>query len=108
MPNFAYTAFDPHGAEQTGLIEAVDMSRAAADLAARGLFPTNVQPARPVSGNSAAARPRFALGREVRPKELAVFTRQLGTLLRAGLPLLRGLEVLAKQQPNPRFRRIID
>jgi type IV pilus assembly protein PilC len=48
------------------------------------------------------------LGRVVQPKELAVFTRQLGTLLRAGLPLLRGLEVLGKQQANPRFRRTIE
>ena len=44
----------------------------------------------------------------VKPKELSVFTRQLATLLRAGMPLLRALEVLARQQPGPAFRRVIE
>lgn len=41
-------------------------------------------------------------------RELAAFTRQLGTLIKAGLPLLRGLEVLARQQTNATFRRVIE
>ncbi|MDB6115208.1 MAG: epsF 2 [Lacunisphaera sp.] len=50
-------------------------------------------------------RPPFA--RIVKPKELAVFTRQLSTLLRAGMPLLRGLEVLARQERNAAFQRVL-
>jgi type IV pilus assembly protein PilC len=46
--------------------------------------------------------------RPVSAKELAVFTRQLGTLLKAGMPLLRGLEVLARQERNRAFRRIVE
>lgn len=44
----------------------------------------------------------------VAAKELAVFTRQLGTLLKAGMPLLRGLEVLARQEKNRAFRRVVE
>lgn len=50
---------------------------------------------------------RLPFVRIVQPKELAVFTRQLATLLRAGMPLLRGLEVLARQERNRGFQRII-
>ncbi len=50
---------------------------------------------------------RLPFGRIVKPKELAVFTRQLSTLLRAGMPLLRGLEVLARQERNLAFRRVM-
>jgi type IV pilus assembly protein PilC len=50
---------------------------------------------------------RLPFVRIVKPKELAVFTRQLATLLRAGMPLLRGLEVLARQECNRGFQRII-
>jgi type IV pilus assembly protein PilC len=48
----------------------------------------------------------FLSGR-VKSKQLSVFTRQLATLVDAGLPLLRGLRVLEKQEPNPTLRKII-
>ena len=38
---------------------------------------------------------------------MTVFTRQLGTLIKAGMPLLRSLEVLARQQKNQRFQSVI-
>src|SRR5690349_12959640 len=108
MPSFTYTAIDSNGAEQAGLIDAPDLKEAASLLGSQGMFPTKVKPAQSAAAKSGVKREPFALGRVVQPKELAVFTRQLGTLLRAGLPLLRGLEVLGKQQRNLRFRRTID
>lgn len=45
---------------------------------------------------------------QVKPRELAAFTRQLGVLVENGLPLLRGLEVLARQERNAAFRAIIE
>ncbi len=44
---------------------------------------------------------------EVSGKELTLFTRQLATLVRAGMPLLRGLEVLARQQRSPGFKQVL-
>jgi type IV pilus assembly protein PilC len=70
-----------------------------------------------VAGQTApAAARRGLLDREIRlpfvrtvsAQERAVFTRQLGTLLKAGMPLLRGLEVVARQERNRSFRRGIE
>lgn len=109
MPRFEFTAIDRTGAPRTGTIDATDSVRAAAHVRAQGLFPTEI--VAPRSANTAAAvethgatRPPFVLGRMVKPGELAVFTRQLATLLHAGLPLVRSLRVLERQQRNAAFR----
>jgi type IV pilus assembly protein PilC len=113
MPPFEYTAVDAHGAEHAGHIDASDARQAVTRLRERGLHPTALAPA-------AAARPAkpspdphqrgagkgLLGGRRVRQQELAVFTRQLGTLLQAGLPLLRALEVLARQERNPALQTV--
>lgn len=125
MPRFAYTALDARGAEKSGLLDAPDVKQVAAILRGQGLFPTDVaqtaatsarpvKAAKPVSPVSKAAGSgikmelRLPFVRLVGAKELAVFTRQLATLLRAGMPLLRGLEVLARQENNPGFHRVLE
>ena len=126
MPRFAYTAFDARGAEMTGLLDAADGKQVAIILRGQGLFPTEVAQATTASAKPAKTAPKpaptvaKAVGpglqmvlhlpfiRVVGAKELAVFTRQLATLLRAGMPLLRGLEVLARQERNSAFRRVIE
>src|SRR4051812_3835973 len=50
----------------------------------------------------------FSLGRRVNRKALAVFTRQLAMLIKAGMPLLRSLEVLGRQEKNPAFKAIME
>lgn len=124
MPRFSYTAIDGSGAEKTGLLDAPDVKQVAAILRGQGLFPTDVAQltVREVAANKPAlppatipaARPaapvqlHLPFTRIVGPKELAIFTRQLATLLKAGMPLLRGLEVLARQERNQRFRHILE
>jgi type IV pilus assembly protein PilC len=121
MPRFAYIALDKRGAERSGELEAPDVRQAATILRGQGLYPTDLGP---VLKMKAVQSPGFTTARTtgkglqielrlpfVRPvgaKELAVFTRQLATLLRAGMPLLRGLEVLARQEPNLGFRRVLE
>ncbi|MBI3886316.1 MAG: type II secretion system F family protein [Opitutae bacterium] len=116
MPRFAYTAIDARGSEKSGLLDAPDADQAVASLKARGLFPTNVTQgsAARVALPSGAGAPkksaralRLPFFDPVSPKELSVFTRQLATLLHAGMPLLRGLEVLAKQEKNQAFQEVI-
>jgi type IV pilus assembly protein PilC len=132
MPRFSYQAIDARGAEKSGLLDAPDAKQAVAVLRGQGLFPTGVIPAaavgakpakparpapKPASAESKeAAKPasdpkkkaaRFGFGRPVSAKELAIFTRQLSTLLRAGMPLLRGLEVLARQERNLAFQHVL-
>ena len=118
MPHFSYTAIDARGSEKSGLLEALNADQAIASLKAKGLFPTNVTQgqavrAAPVGAATAPAAKKPALQlripflRPVSAKELSVFTRQLATLLHAGMPLLRGLEVLAKQEKNLAFQEVI-
>ena len=53
-------------------------------------------------------RRSFTLGRAVNGKGIAVFTRQLATLVKAGMPILRSLEVLARQEKRPAFKEVIE
>ena len=46
-------------------------------------------------------------GGKVKDKELTVFTRQIATMINAGLPLVQSLEVLASQQPNKQFKKVL-
>ena len=124
MSQFSFTAINSGGDEQSGTLTASSRESAITDLKARGLFPTDVSEATvsggPVvvgkSGSTpirilAQERKLFSLRlpflRPVKTRELMLFTRQLATLLRAGMPLLRGLETLAKHERNLVFRDII-
>ena len=118
MPKFNYTAVDARGADRSGCVEANDVRQVIAILRGQGLFPTDIT----IAGSSVVREgatlssgrpswwPRNPWARLMRPvsvKELALFTRQLITLVRAGMPLLRGLELLERQERNVTFRRII-
>jgi type IV pilus assembly protein PilC len=61
----------------------------------------------PLAGAQKRKRRRY-FGRPVNAKGLAVFTRQLATLVKAGMPILRSLEVLARQEKRPAFKGVIE
>ncbi len=85
--------------------------RADAPLAASAALPAKTagRPGGRVGPASAAARRRRRIfGRLINAKGLAVFTRQLATLVRAGMPILRSLEVLARQEKRPAFQAVIE
>ena len=108
MPRFSYIALDSAGSEKSGLLDAPDGRQVAALLRAQGLFPTQVSPGDALASTSVILAPFSLLLSPVSRKELSVFTRQLGTLLKAGMPLLRGLEVLGRQEKNTAFRGVIE
>ena len=120
MAKFQYIALDGAGQEQRGTIEAGDRASAIAAIRANGLFPSAIGE---VKGAAAPARkgaapakgaakkgvgskqinikmPKFLMGR-VKQKDLTGFTRQLATLVNAGLPLMRCIDVLKKQKMAP-------
>ncbi len=122
MPKFAYIAVDSAGKETRGTIEAPNQAQAVAKVRGQGLFPTAIgvtgggaeaaaggkgAPAAPKKGAPAKKSmakmeikmPKFLRGK-VKQKDLTTLTRQLATLVDAGLPLLRGLHVLQRQTPN--------
>jgi type IV pilus assembly protein PilC len=109
MANFEYIALDAQGEETTGSIKANDEADAISQLRKQGLYPTQVAAGGKggISGSAkrkvkkgAKGKGKAAAGGRVKGKILMIFTRQLATLVDAGLPLLRGLSVLGKQEKN--------
>lgn len=124
MPGFNYSAIEQAtGKEHEGVIEGPSMESVIGVLKSRGLAPVDITPAT-VTRNlpreshrssskrrkSSETKPRrhISFGRLIKQKDLAIFTRQLGTLIRAGMPLLRSLEVLARQEKNTSFQSVIE
>jgi type IV pilus assembly protein PilC len=118
MPNFHYTALDAKGEQANGEIDAATEAEAVQKLRAQGLYPTHIAEdgkgkpgiSSKASGKKKAKPVNISFGKAkstVKPKLLMVFTRQLATLIDAGLPLLRSLTVLGKQEPNPVLKATI-
>ena len=125
MPRFNYIALDARGQEATGLVEAVSPNAAITQLRQAGYFPTSVieeaisSPDGREARNRAAkmagvTKPRAKRGivlferKKVKPKILMIFTRQLATLIDSGLPLLRSLNVLVKQERDKLLKKTIN
>lgn len=114
MPHFAYTAVDAQGKTHQGTVEANSAAEAAAAIKKQGRFPTNIAETSAAAG---AAKGKglslpFSFGGgsgtgKVPAKVLTVFTRQLSTLISAGLPLLRSLRTLSKQEKNANLKKIM-
>jgi type IV pilus assembly protein PilC len=122
MPSYAYTALDARGQEVRDSLEAGSEQEAVAALRQAGYYPTSVmeaskaKAAAPKAAKAAKAKSggkkkelsiSFLERKTIKPKVLMIFTRQLATLIDSGLPLLRGLNVLGKQEPDPVLRKTI-
>src|SRR5438093_1189077 len=125
MPKYSYVAMDSRGKETKGTLDVANQNEAIGRLKEMGFFPTKVveeKAAKPdaktkaASGRPGQKKARGALDLQikipglsgrVKAKVLTAFTRQLATLVDAGLPLLRGLRVLEKQEKNVTLRDII-
>ncbi len=118
MPKFSYVALDAKGEEQQGTIDAASNDEAVSQLRQAGLFPTNVVEGGKTAAATAQRSPAAKRSKKgsitlfqkqtISSKTLMIFTRQLATLIDAGLPLLRGLNVLGKQEKDPVLRGTID
>src|SRR6267142_1895278 len=129
MPRFHYVALDARGQESTGSVEANSANEAIGHLRQAGYFPTGVyeEGKAPAARNGKVKRPRSARTtapvvatpkrktgitlfqrKKVKSKILMIFTRQLATLIDSGLPLLRSLNVLAKQERDKVLKNTIN
>ncbi len=124
MPKFNYTASDSAGNEKNGVIEAVNRPAALLRLKEIGLIASAVTessskatkqsgPAAGKASKSASSLssiniplPKWFSGRISR-KQLMIFTRQLATMNDAGVPLLRSLQIVQKQESNSTLKRVI-
>lgn len=115
MPKFKYTAIDANGKQKSGSIEAGTQDEANAKLTASGLMPTKLVAAGRGSAPKAAKGAKAptkkkagGFGKVIKQDDLTIFVRQLATLLEAGLPLLRALEVMIRQEKNLRFQAVLE
>jgi type IV pilus assembly protein PilC len=124
MPKFSYVAMDSRGKETKGTLDVANQNEAIGRLKEMGYFPTKVVQV-DASKDKGPAKAKSAGGKggkkgagainikipglsgRVKPKVLTIFTRQLATLVDAGLPLLRGLRVLERQERNLTLKEII-
>ncbi|MDZ4828803.1 MAG: type II secretion system F family protein [Phycisphaerae bacterium] len=97
MPTFSYVARDAAGHRVKGRLDAASESAALNDLATRGLAPVRVDAAQ-------TARRR---GSRVSVRQLARAYQQLADLLRAGVPLLKALQLLGRGKSNPRLSGVM-
>ncbi|MEY4385254.1 MAG: pilus assembly protein [Verrucomicrobiota bacterium] len=117
MTNFAYQAVNGAGQPMNGTLAVTNQNEALRRIREMGLFPIKLTErratiARPPtkSGHPLASLSRISIPLPIsgiRPRVLSAFTRQLATLIDAGMPLLRGLRILEQQETNPRLKRII-
>jgi type IV pilus assembly protein PilC len=103
MARFVYRAWDQSGRLETGVMEADTPRVAAASLQARGYLVTSVIEQEQVVGAVRQVQRFFRINRQ----DLVLFTRQLATMLSAGLPIVTALNVLEEQAADRRFREII-
>lgn len=121
MPKFRYTAYDISNQEKTGVVEALNQDLAVAQVRSMGLQPFDVREdtgraakedkkgtkSKAIGGAMVNKKAPVVLGKVINTKGLTVFTRQMATLIQAGLPLLRALEVLERQEKNLAFKYTI-
>ncbi len=104
MGAFEYTALDSAGREQNGLVEADTVKHVRQLLRERQLLPVSVAEVK--HGESKRQR-GFSLRRGVSAGDLSLLTRQLATLVKAGLPLEEALLAVSQQSEKPRVQSIM-
>ena len=126
MPKYNYVAMDSRGKETKGTLEVASQNEAISRVKEMGLFPTKIveldkakektdKKAKPAAKGGKSPRKKGGsiniqipgLSGKVKSKVMTAFTRQLATLVDAGLPLLRGLRVLEKQEKHATLKQII-
>jgi len=105
MPAYSYEAVDDSGATQKGVVNADSARAARGDLRNRGLTPLEVTAIASQPGGTGLQREAF--GNRLSTVELALFTRQLASLLEAGLPLEQSFSALLEQAERTYVRDLI-
>ncbi len=130
MPTFVYRAKKGPDKLVDGTIEAATVDQAVDQLDQMGLFPVAIEEAsaggrqaalapekpspapsseRPASeAPSAAPRGKKSLFGGIRSSEVTIFGRQLSTLIKSGVPILRAIQIIGDQTENPRFRAFLE
>ncbi|MBF6025881.1 type II secretion system F family protein [Lysobacter niastensis] len=100
MPTFVWEGTDKRGVKMKGEQPAKNANLVRADLRRQGITPqvVKVKP-KPLFGSA---------GKRVTPRDIAVFSRQVATMMKSGVPIVTSLEIMAGGQKNPRMKELIN
>ncbi|MBK7003791.1 MAG: type II secretion system F family protein [Burkholderiales bacterium] len=87
---------DRNGKQVRGEIRAAGENQVKASLRRQGVTPTKIK------------KRRMSAGKAIKPKDLAIFTRQLATMMKAGVPLLQAFDIVGRGNPNPRVTKLLN
>ena len=96
---YEWVALDKRGIKMKGEMQARNASLVKAELRRQGMNPQAVkEKAKPLFG---------AAGKKVKPRDIAIFSRQIATMMAAGVPMMQSFEIIAGGQRNIRFKNML-
>jgi general secretion pathway protein F len=107
MSIYEYTALDEKGRESKGFVDAMSVAAARQKLREEGVYPTEINQAADKKDTALTGVLGINLWQRVSTKDVSVFTRQLSTLLGAGIPLVPSLSVLIAQTKNQLLKQTL-
>ncbi|QTD46115.1 type II secretion system F family protein [Ottowia testudinis] len=93
---FEWEGKDRNGKIVRGETRASGENQVQATLRRQGVFVTKVK------------KRRMRSGKKIKPKDIAIFTRQLATMMKAGVPLLQSFDIVARGNPNPSVTKLLN
>jgi type IV pilus assembly protein PilC len=93
---FEWEGKDRVGKQVRGEVRAAGENQIQAMLRRQGITPSKIK------------KRRMSAGKTIKPKDLAIFTRQLATMMKAGVPLLQAFDIVGRGNPNPRVTRLLN
>ena len=93
---FEWEGKDRNGKQVRGEIRAAGDNQVKAALRRQGVMPSKIK------------KRRMGSGRSIKPKDLAIFTRQLATMMKAGVPLLQAFDIVGRGNPNPSVTKLLN
>lgn len=107
MSRFSYTGRTGGGERTQGLLDADSAAECAASLQRNGITPIAIRESGRIDRRKALRIELNLFAQRVRPIDVQLFSRQLYTLMRAGVPILRALNGLIESTTNPAFARVV-
>jgi type IV pilus assembly protein PilC len=99
MPTYEWVALDKRGKRMKGSMQSKNATLVKAELRRQGMNPQNVKErSKPLFGGS---------GKTVKPRDVAIFSRQIATMMASGVPMVQAFDIIADGQKNPRFKTML-
>jgi len=105
MSVFEYVALDDKGHQRKGFIDAPGVAAARQKLREENVYPVEINQAENRKETALSGALKFNIWQRVPANDVSIFTRQLSTLLGAGMPLVPSLSILMKQANNPLLKK---